>query len=267
MAVRALACVAPLTNAAERRLAADAGAVAAIAALMERPPAAAASRPVIDDRPEAAAMLLCRLAYQAMPDRSDSSRCNPVAAAIVRAGGVPLAVGLLHDALEGGGGSSAPTQSTTPVCCLFSCCASDEAAARAIRGAGVLPLVVRCLVEAAKDPEPRHAAGLITVAGLLHDLMAVSPADDLPALASQPALLAALAAALGLAARLGAGGAAAGGCCVGKVHCLTGILLAALLELLHGAPSNHAAAVSFARAGGASHLVRAPAAIPTGVAC
>jgi hypothetical protein len=255
-AVMALLSATDTSDAAKRWLAADVGAVAALTALME-PPAAAGGGPFADGRPYNAAALLCRLSAPALHGQHSLLPRTPVAAAVVRAGGVPLAVGILRGVLEGGDPRQSAMGSALLVRRLAVFCAGEAAALRAARDAGALPLVARALARAAKRPEPEHAATLDAIAGYLHDLMAASPADDVAALASRPALPAALAAALGRAA----GGAAAGECSPRDAQDLaqSAVAVLLLLLLLHGAPPGHAAASSFARAGGAAHLVRAPA--------
>jgi hypothetical protein len=261
MAVMALMAAARSSGAVERALAADTAAVEALTALMERLPGGDL---VTALRPLTVATLLSRLCGAARQEQSGPSRCTPVTAAIVRAGGVPLAVGVLRGLLEGGGGPAPPlppAESATVVCGIIVFCAGDAAALRAARDAGALPLVARALVEAKKDPGPNRVICLEPIVACLHQLITVSPADDVAALASQPAFAGALAAALGLAARAGRGGAAAGGCSIVQAQGLAQTTLAFFLDLLDSAPSNHAAALSFARAGGTSHLVRAPAAM------
>jgi hypothetical protein len=246
------------TEAAVEALTADAAAVEALTALLEPPSAGAgdggALAVVLDgERPMMAVAVLFRLSFAAR----GSALGSPVSAAIVRAGGVPLAVGLLRGLLEGGVAAPAGLPravSVQLVCSLCGLCAVDAAALRAARGAGLLPLAARALVEAPKDPE--HLGGLEPRVALINNLTTVSPADDLPPLASQPALLGALADALGLAARAARGGAAAGGCSAEEVQSLTRMTLAVLVLMLrYGAPSSRVAA-SLARAGSAAHLVR-----------
>jgi hypothetical protein len=264
-AVMALLGFVKRSDAARRRLAADTDAVAALAALMAQPPAH--DNPFVPARPLTACLLLGNLAAAALRGHSGFPTRTPVSAAIVRAGGVALAVGVLRRGLEGsgggGGGDAATALSPDQHISLFyglnAFCADDEGALRAARDAGALPLAVRSLVEARKDLDRDRVAALITIGTYLHDLTTVSPADDVPALASQPALLAALAAALGLAASAGPGGAAEGRGSLEQLHCLAQRVLDILLQLLDDEPSSHVAASSFARAGGASHLVRAPA--------
>jgi hypothetical protein len=251
--------------AAELRLAAVAGVVPALAAMME--PVPAGSPDIVAARPYMAAALLCRLSAAALRATGGAPPTGrtAVADAIVRAGGVPLAVGVLRGVLEGGGGPAPPPlppSELTLLCGLHDFCAGDAAALRAARGAGALPLAARALVATAgRGPSPVYVATYNTGLLFLYNLMTLSPADDLAALASQPALLAALAAALGLAARAAAGGAAAGGCALREVQNLAKTALCVLAALLPaGAAPARAAASSFVRAGGAAHLVRARAA-------
>jgi hypothetical protein len=267
MAVKALLLVALSSRAAIRRLAADANAAVALTALMERPPAG--SR-ISDGRPFMAASLLCQVSAEALRGQRGPLQGTQVSAAVVRAGGVPLAVGVLRGVLGRGGGGAAAAplppgaDSASLIRGLNVFCAGDAAALRSARDAGALPLAARALVDARKDADPRCVANLDDTAKFIHELATISPAGDLRALASQPALLAALAAALGLAARARRGGASA--------QSLAQSALVVLLALLYGTASHvstsshvpassHAAACSFARAGGASRLVRAPAAL------
>jgi hypothetical protein len=258
VAVMALGSITQASDAAFSRLGADAGAVAALTALVARP---ASGAPFIGTRPFMAVGLLGRLADKARCGQG--ARRTRVSAAIVRAGGVPLAVGLLRRLLDGDGRASgmAPAEGAPLVGAICTFCAGEPAALRAAADAGALPEVVRALVEAKKDPEHLDVVGVEAVVAFLHELTAVGPADGLAALASQPALLAALAAALELAARAGSGGAVAGRCLLGEAQCLAHSTLSFLLRLLCGEASRHTAASSFARAGGASHLVRAQAAL------
>jgi hypothetical protein len=257
MAVATLLTLAGHSDAATRGLASDLDAVAALTGLMER----RAGTSNVKARPYLAVTLLCRLAAAAVEAagpagaQADSPPWTPVSAAIVRAGGVPLAVGVLRGALEGGLGAAAPQTPAQSAFLVYRlcgyCAAADAGALRAARGAGAVPLAARWVIETSDGPgrEGTLAASI----AFLHDLMAVSTADDAPALASRPALVGALAAALRLAARAAAGGAAAGG---GQAQTLAEATLAFLLEHLpDGAASTRVAAASFARAGGARHLV------------
>jgi hypothetical protein len=265
-AVVALLAAVDVSDAVRLELAGDEAALAAVAALMARPP------PGPDpggQRPFYAAELLVSLATEALPvGRGAPPRRNPVPAAVARAGGVPLAVGVLRDVL---GGRSYPdsalprAEALRLVDGLFAFCGGDEAALLAARDAGAAPLVARALAEAEKDPG--SAPGLAAGVHFLHHLATVSPAGEMAPLASRPGLYAALAAALGLAARDGAGEAAAGGCPPGAVESLIKPALALLLILFDHAPPGHVGASAFARAGGASHLVRPLAALPRFAPC
>jgi hypothetical protein len=254
-------------------LAADADAVAALTALMARPPSGqGADRRATRGRRFTAAEILCYVEAAVLRATTGAAapagRRDPFCATIVRSGGVPLAVDLLREMLEGGRASDPPppwAESLVLASSISNFCTGDAAALRAARDAGALPLVVRSLVEAAKDPNPGHMAILANAIHFLNELATVGPAGCLRALASQPALVGALAAALGLAARAGrGGGAAAGGGSDFKVQSLTRFTLESLLTLLlHGSPARaRAAASAFVQAGGAAHLVRAPAAMP-----
>jgi hypothetical protein len=260
-AVFALLSAAQATGAAAGQLAADARVVDALTLLMRRLPE---DGPAGGARPFMAAALLCRLSHEALcatGGAAPTGLCTPVSAAIVRGGGVPLAVGVLRDMLEGGGVPDALrlAEGASILGGLAAWCAGDAAALRAAAGAGALPLVAR-LLEAREDAERGGLAALANTIAFLGDLARISPAGDVRALASRPALAGALAAALGAAARAGA---AAGRRPDDVVQGLVQMTLGLLLTLLaYDEPSSHAVASSFARAGGASHLVRAPAAMP-----
>jgi hypothetical protein len=141
-------------------------------------------------------------------------------------------------------------------------CGNDPAAAQVANAAGALPLAVRAVVAATRDPRPEGAE--ITAAALccFNVLAADRPAEAGSLLTAQPTVPAALSRALELAALPQVRWHRREVCPEVKVQYLAGQAINSLFVLIKNGPAcGRAAATSFARAGGASHLVSAPPAI------
>jgi hypothetical protein len=265
-AMQALTALTNTAPAVVGQLAADPGAAAALVALMERPPASRDGSVFL--RPLLATAHLARMAG-GLHLRSPPGKVvrNPVTAAVVRGGGMAHAVELLRDVLQGGDepslAAAAAADSVLNAIAIF--CDSHPAAAAAANAAGALPLAARAVAAAGRDPRPQRADSLAFALTALNLLAGASPADAELPLAAQPALPAALSRALELAAAAGSRGApGAGGCTEAEVkgQHLARTATRLLGQMLSGPGRGGAAASSFARAGGATHLVSAPPGVP-----
>jgi hypothetical protein len=271
LAVAALFAVANESRAVMAQLAADPAAAAALTPLLQLPPASGGGGTGLTSaRPFMAATLLSALAAGARaPRAAGEAERNPVVAAVVRGGGMAHAVELLRGVVEGGGELGYPLADAHCMLNAMVEFCGDAAAARAAHAAGALPLALRAAVAAGRGPAGPRAIGTLSLAlACLVTLADVSPANDVPLVAAQPALPAALSRALELAAAPQAGPrgapAAAASTQVPAQHFAR--TAARLLGQMLSGPGRGggAAASSFARAGGATHLVSfaAPPGVP-----
>jgi hypothetical protein len=172
-----------------------------------------------------------------------------VLATVLAGGGVAKMVALLRAALGGGGRSLRASSARKLLAAINTFNGLDPAAAASARAAGALPLAARAIVAAQRTPGP-DAKALLAEAVLLTAVLAAP--GDLPALAAQPDLVAALAGAVALAAD----GASEDWSAIevarlGKCAC---VCVAQLIT--GGQGSSDAAASGFLAAGGAAHVVR-----------
>jgi trimeric autotransporter adhesin len=176
------------------------------------------------------------------------TRASEVTAAVLASGGVERMVALLRAALAGGGGQRQGVLGAGRLLgTLVVFATSHPAAVAAARAAGALPLAARAFVAAQRTPGSAAKAALCEAMACTGALLA---ADDLPALAAQPDLIAALAGAIALAA-----GGASEGVAPWKADQLGDCASVCVSQLLAGGRGD-AAANGFLAAGGAANLVR-----------